>query len=237
MNLTQMGIAAITFDLDDTLWACDPVINQAEHVYYQWLREHCPAACEMYTMDQLRERRRELLRSAPELSNDVSEWRLRATRELLEEFDTDPLLANDAFDSFLSARQQVEFYPDVLDALQELSFHYRLGSLTNGNADLKRIGVDHLFDSALYATLDLPAKPAPDMYKKACQELGVSPESILHVGDNAITDIEGARKAGCRTAWINRGALIYPDNIAPADINITTLDDLVALAPVIPRPM
>ncbi len=235
MNLSQMGIAAITFDLDDTLWACDPVINRAEQVYYQWLREHCPAACEKYSIDQLREQRRELLISAPELTNDVSEWRLRATRELLVRFDMDPLLAHDAFEIFLSARQKVEFYPDVLDALQELSFHYRLGSLTNGNADLKRIGVDHLFDTALYASLDLPAKPAPAMYHKASQELGVSPERILHVGDNAITDIEGARNAGYKTAWINRGTLVYPDNIAEADFNITTLSDLVKLAPVIPR--
>lgn len=235
MNLTQMGIAAVTFDLDDTLWPCAPVIKQAEIVYYDWMRENCPAVCEDYDIDQLRVLRGELLASAPELTNDVSEWRLRATREILAQYGVDVDLAEDAFEAFLAARQQVEFYADVIDALQDLSFHYRLGSLTNGNADLQRIGVAHHFDCALYATLDLPAKPAPDMYLRACEELAVSPQSILHVGDNATTDIEGARQVGCRTAWINRGTLVYPDDIAPADINITSLTELVALSPSVQR--
>ncbi len=235
MKLAEMGITVITFDLDDTLWPCAPVINQAEIAYYDWLLEHCPAACEEYDQKQLRAVRQELLSTAPELINDVSEWRLRATRDLLARYGADTSLAEDAFETFLAARQKVEFYPDVIDALQDLSFHYRLGSLTNGNADLKRIGVDHHFDCALYATLALPAKPAPDMYLQACEELAVSPQSILHVGDNASTDIEGARSVGCRTAWINRGSLVYPDDIAPADINLTNLAELVTLAPAIPR--
>ncbi len=235
MNLMQMGIAAITFDLDDTLWACDPVISHAEQIYYDWLLENCPDICAENTRDQLREMRRELLSASPELMNDVSEWRLRATRALLSQYGYDPALAGQAFEVFLAARQQVEFYPEVMDALQQLSFHYRLGSLTNGNADLDRIGVSHLFDSALYATLDLPAKPAPEMFRLASEELGVAPERILHVGDNAVTDIEGARSAGYKTAWINRGTLVYPDNAAQADINIENLNELLALAPDIPR--
>ena len=235
MNLTQMGIAAITFDLDDTLWPCEPVINHAETVYYDWLRKNCPAACEENDMGQLRERRRQLIVDSPELINDVSEWRRRATHELLVHYGGDAGLVDDAFSTFYAARQKVEFYPDVMDALQDLSFHYRLGSLTNGNADLEHIGVDHLFDCALYATLALPAKPAPDMYVQACEELGLSAPSILHVGDNPLTDVEGARRAGFKTAWINRGTMAYPDDIAPADITISNLSELVAIAPSIPR--
>lgn len=231
MNLTQMGIAAVTFDLDDTLWPCAPVIEHAERVYYDWLLEHCPAVCAENTADQLRALRAEVLQAVPELVSDVSEWRLRATRDLLTRYGYDPALAEVVFDVFLTARQQVEFYPDVKEALQELSLFYRLGSLTNGNADLERIGVNHLFDSALYASLDLPAKPAPDMFLRASEELGVSPESILHVGDNARTDIEGARNAGYKTAWIDRSDLVYPDDIAPADLHINNLTELVALAP------
>lgn len=235
MNLSQMGIAAITFDLDDTLWPCGPVIRQAESVYYDWLTVHCPAAVSACDERELRHKRLQLRERFPELQDDVSEWRIRATRELLEEFGTDQGLAEAAFEVFLDARQQVEFYSDVMPGLQDLSFHYRMGALTNGNADLQRIGVDHLFDTALYATLQLPAKPAPDMFLRACTELGVSPESVLHVGDNAYTDVEGARSVGCRTAWINRGTLVFPDDLEPADLNITSLSELVALAPDIPR--
>lgn len=235
MNLTQMGIAAITFDLDDTLWACAPVINHAEQIYYDFLLEHYPLICAENTQEQLRHSRGELIADAPELSNDVSEWRLRATRDLLSRYGYDTGMAEQVFEAFLSARQKVEFYPEVLAALQDLSFHYRLGSLTNGNADLQKIGVSHLFDSALYASLQLPAKPEPDMFLRASEELGVAPEAILHVGDNAHTDIEGARRVGCKTAWINRGELEFPDEVAPADIDIVSLTDLLNLAPDILR--
>ncbi|OED34451.1 hypothetical protein AB833_32420 [Chromatiales bacterium (ex Bugula neritina AB1)] len=231
-----MGIAAITFDLDDTLWPCAPVISHAESVYMQWLAEHCPAALAEHEEESLRAIRHAMLDRRPELASDVSEWRRQATRELLQRYGGDEALAEAGFQAFYQARQGVTFYDEVLSSLQDLSFHYRLGSITNGNADLAEIGVDHLFDSALYATLELPAKPARGIFLRACEELGVSPQAVLHVGDNAYTDVEGARQAGCRTAWINRGGLVYPDDIDPADINITNLTELLALAPAIVRP-
>ena len=231
MNLLEHGIKAITFDLDDTLWPCDAVIRHAEQAYLNWFDEHYPVVTRNHDMASLRERRRALLQEFPELANDVTEWRLLGTRQLLEEYGIDSAEAERAMDTFLHARQAVDFYDDVMDGLQDLSLHFRLGALTNGNADLERIGAGHLFDSVQYATLALPAKPAPDMFLKAFDELGVQPESVLHVGDNPVTDIEGARRLGCKTAWINRGTLVYPADAEPADINIATLHDLVRLLP------
>ncbi len=234
MNLTDMGIAAITFDLDDTLWPCDPVIRSAEKVFYDWLDTHCPQVTQAYSMNELRDKRRELLAAQPHLTNDVTQWRLQGTRQVLEAHALDPALADEAVKVFIEARQQVEFFSEVMDGLQRLSFHYRLGALTNGNADLAAIGVGHLFDTALYATLALPAKPAPDMFLQAADELGVSTDRILHVGDNAETDIRGASAVGCKTAWINRYGDVYPDDKPAADIDIKDLNDLVALSPPLP---
>jgi len=234
MNLSELGISAITFDLDDTLWPCDQVITAAEQVFYQWLKTHCPEITEAHTTESLRNKRRAVLDAQPELINDVTEWRRRGLNELLAEYKLDPSLADEALRVFIEARQRVEFFPEVMDALQSLSFHYRLGALTNGNANLEAIGVGHLFDSALYATLALPAKPAPDMFELAAQELGVSTDRILHVGDNADTDIRGAREAGCKTVWINRYGDTYPADMPRADIDIVDLNELVALAPPVP---
>ena len=33
-----MTIRCIAFDLDDTLWACKPVIEHAEQRFYAWLQ-------------------------------------------------------------------------------------------------------------------------------------------------------------------------------------------------------
>lgn len=231
MNLIDQGIAAITFDLDDTLWPCDTVISYAEQAYLSWFEEHYPVVTRSNDMSSLRDKRRALLQEFPELVNDVTQWRLLGTRRLLEEHGIDPSFAEQAMETFLHARQAVEFYDDVMGGLQDLSLHFRLGALTNGNADLERIGASHLFDSVQYATLELPAKPAPDMFLKAFEELGVQPEAVLHVGDNPVTDIQGARNLGCKTAWIDRGTLEYPTEAEPADLNITSLHDLVKLLP------
>ena len=35
-------IECITFDLDDTIWLCEPVILNAEFVFYSWLESRYP---------------------------------------------------------------------------------------------------------------------------------------------------------------------------------------------------
>ena len=108
----------------------------------------------------------------------------------------------------VEARQKVTFYDDVLTSLQELSFHYRLGAITNGNASLQAIGVAHLFDVELAASMQRPAKPAPDMFLEACDVLGVPPASVLHVGDHPVNDVAAAKEAGCKTRTYRRAPLL-----------------------------
>ena len=234
-HLDELGISAITFDLDDTLWPCPPVIAHAEKTYYDWIDARFPKITETIDLAEMVSRRRKILESEPQLKNDVTELRRRATIDLLKPFGASDADMAEAMRVCLDARQEVTFYDDVLEALQQLSFHYRLGSITNGNASLEAIGVGHLFDTELAATLSLPAKPAPDMFLKACEALGASPSSVLHVGDHAENDVAAARDAGCRTVWINRTGEVWPSSAVAADITITNLSELTAMAPAIPR--
>lgn len=55
------------------------------------------------------------------------------------------------------------------------------------------------------------SKPAPDMLLLACQQMGVNPEAVLFVGDDA-RDIESGRAAGCRTAAVTYGYIHPEDN-------------------------
>lgn len=55
------------------------------------------------------------------------------------------------------------------------------------------------------------SKPAPDMLLLACQQIGVRPEDVLFVGDDA-RDIESGRAAGCRTAAVTYGYIHPEDN-------------------------
>jgi putative hydrolase of the HAD superfamily len=49
------------------------------------------------------------------------------------------------------------------------------------------------------------SKPNPKIYLKACQELGISPESAMYVGDNPKNDIDPPKKIGMITVWHRRG--------------------------------
>ena len=234
ISLAELGIVAITFDLDDTLWPCAPVIQAAEQVYFDWIDKRFPEITSQYSLADMIAMRRSILDSEPLLKNDVTELRRRATVALMQPFGASEEDMAEAMRVCIDARQQITFYDEVLTALQQLSFHYRLGSITNGNASLEAIGVGHLFDVELAATMELPAKPAADMFLSACKVLGTQPERVLHVGDHPQNDVAAARMVGCKTAWINRTDEIYPEDAVPADLSIVNLNELVKLAPPIP---
>jgi putative hydrolase of the HAD superfamily len=233
-SLAQLGIRAISFDLDETLWPLHPVIVDAETAFYQWLQDHCPRLTARYSVEQLRERRIDVVRNRPELRSDVTRSRSEGLRLALIDCGYTGEECESAMQVFQHARNQVRPYEDVAPALADLSFHYRLASVTNGNADINATALGHYFDCTLAATLELPAKPAPDMFAQACRELGVRPEALLHIGDNPETDIDGAREFGCRTAWIRRGELSWPEGLQGPDIVLDDLHQLVALAPPLP---
>lgn len=46
-------------------------------------------------------------------------------------------------------------------------------------------------------------KPAADMFSLACRQLDIKPAALLHVGDHPLSDIAGAKMAGCQTVWLN----------------------------------
>ncbi|SQI42563.1 flavin mononucleotide phosphatase [Providencia alcalifaciens] len=41
------------------------------------------------------------------------------------------------------------------------------------------------------------------MYHLASQRLNIEPSAILHIGDNLLTDVEGAIKSGMQACWFN----------------------------------
>ena len=93
----------------------------------------------------------------------------------------DPALAEPAFDAFFAERQRVEFYDDALPALAFLSSRYPLVALSNGNADVQRVGIGHHFCAAFSATTLGVGKPDPRMFQVGARAAGASPEAVLHL--------------------------------------------------------
>jgi putative hydrolase of the HAD superfamily len=79
-----------------------------------------------------------------------------------------------------------------------------VAALTNGNADLQRMGLDRHFRFQLGAREHGAAKPDAGIFHAACARLGFAPHEVLHVGDHDELDVIGAARAGLRSCWLNR---------------------------------
>ena len=149
-----MSIKLITFDLDDTLWDTAPVIASAEVVLRDWLEANAPilGGVPVEHLFAIRER---LVQAEPGLKHRISALRRRVLFHALEEVGYSEKhaqeLANEGFEVFLHARHQVEIFPEVQPVLEILRHHYSLGVVTNGNADVSRLGLADYFRFALCA--------------------------------------------------------------------------------------
>ena len=115
---------------------------------------------------------------------------------------------------------------DVRPALERLrSAGYRLAALTNSTAEveeaqLANAGLADLFEKALSADSGKRLKPAPEAYANAGRELGVPTAGMRMVAAH-VWDVQGALRAGCAAAFVERPGAVWnplldrPDIVGP----------------------
>jgi len=231
VSISIGAIRAITFDLDDTLWPFAPIALKIESALDAFFREYSPQTARMYPPERMNALRVRVWGEHPELAYDVHALRQLTILQALRDSDADPALLEGACEVFLRARNEVEFYPDALAALVRLGARMPMAAVTNGNADLGRIGLDHLFGFRLSACEFGAAKPEPGIFHAACEHLGYAPSEVLHVGDSIEADVLGAARAGLRTCWIRRSDMHAEDAEWPhanerPDLEFSTLTGL-----------
>lgn len=219
-------IRAISLDLDDTLWPIAPVIARAEERLDAWLKIHCPRAAVAYPIAAMRALRERVAAENPHLSHDFTAQRCLSLEQALIPHGYTPAHVDAAFAEYYAARNEVECYADALPALERLAAHYPLVSLSNGNADLRRIGLDRFFRFSVSARECGVGKPDPGIFRAACERLDLPAAAVLHVGDDAELDVAGAHAAGLRSAWINRNGAPW-SGAAPPHLDVRNLCDLV----------
>lgn len=197
-------IRAVTLDLDDTLWPIWPTIERAEAALHDWLAVHAPATATVLDRAQLRALRNAIEVERPELRHDLSAFRREAIRRALVMGGDDEALVEPAFEVFFAARQQVTLFDDALPALEWLAARYPVVALTNGNADVGRVGLGKFFVGAVSAKDFGVPKPDPRIFHEACRVAGHAPASVLHVGDDWGMDVEGAIQAGMQALHLKR---------------------------------
>lgn len=218
---------AVAFDLDDTLWPCDEVVDRAERIVYAWLEHHCPRITAEHDLEQMRSLRNETARRRPELSHDLTRLRHHTLTRHARQAGYPDAIADTAVEVFLAERNRVLLYDDVIPVLAHLRGRVPLVALTNGNADIGRVGLGDYFDVALTAADVGAAKPDPAMFRVACAELNIRPGDLMHVGDDPLRDVHAARSIGARAVWVNRTGSAWPEELRPPDHELADLDGLL----------
>jgi 2-haloacid dehalogenase len=137
----------------------------------------------------------------------------------------------DAVEHVMAGFQELPVHPDVPDGVRALrAAGHRLATLSNGAAQvaaglLGRAGVRDQFE-ALLSVEDAGAwKPARAAYLYAADRLRVRPAEATLVAVHP-WDIDGAARAGLRTAWINRSGADYPAHLTSPERTVRTVGEL-----------
>ncbi|AXF77867.1 5-amino-6-(5-phospho-D-ribitylamino)uracil phosphatase YigB [Erwinia tracheiphila] len=228
-------IAAMTFDLDDTLYDNRTVICRTTKESHTFLQSYHPALRD-FSLQHYQQLRDGLCKQEPEIYHDVTEWRRRTVELAMLNAG---LSSQQSYEGsykvmahFSYWRSQVEVPDDTHSTLNALAGRVPLVAITNGNAQPHRFGLDKYFQFILRAGPDGRAKPFHDMYHLAASRLKLSPQQILHIGDDLTTDVAGSVRSGMQACWINlhKGNLMHiADSRLLPTLEISRLASLTAL--------
>ncbi|MEH7109222.1 HAD family hydrolase [Bacillus sp. JJ1764] len=123
----------------------------------------------------------------------------------------DPEFGYELAERFPQERRKKPFvYEESFKVLDALKGKYRLLLLTNGSPDLQNTKLTitpelvPYFDQIVISGDFGRGKPDPTIFEHALSQMGLQKDEVLMVGDNLMTDILGANRAGIKSVWINR---------------------------------
>lgn len=145
--------------------------------------------------------------------NDDKDW----WRELVEHVldDTAPSLGELDRDNFFEIAYEHfaeagvwELYPEVLGTLQTLQPRFQLAVVSNFDGRLRfileHLGISKFFPHVFVSSEIGADKPDPEIYRHALKLMGLAPNEILHVGDDADRDWKAASAAGLSIFQLDR---------------------------------
>ena len=202
-------VAALSFDLDDTLYDNVPVMERAE----SWLVDEL---VRLYALPPPGNEYAFWARAAdaaraqtPYLVHDVTAARVAGVilgmRWLGRTFSGGEDEARALIGRFIEVRSRIAISPAVVALLKRLKARYPLAALSNGNSCHQHTALNGLFRYDLRPGGGLRSKPSADLFHALAARLKLEPAQILHIGDEPETDVLGAMGAGCQCAWLAGG--------------------------------
>ncbi|MBR9728115.1 pyrimidine 5'-nucleotidase [Shewanella intestini] len=113
-------------------------------------------------------------------------------------------------EGFLSAMADIcQPLPGAVELLDAVSPYVSMGIITNGFTQLQqtrlnKTGLNKYFKHVVVSEEVGVAKPNIAIFEYARELLGnASPQEIMMIGDNLVSDIQGGINAGMKTCWLN----------------------------------
>jgi len=123
----------------------------------------------------------------------------------------DPDFGYELAERFPTERRKSPFvYEETFEILDHLKESYRLLLLTNGSPELQKTKLEitpelvPYFDQIVISGDFGRGKPDPSIFEHALSVMELQKDEVIMVGDNLMTDVLGANRAGIKTVWINR---------------------------------
>ncbi|NNF18029.1 MAG: HAD family hydrolase [Gammaproteobacteria bacterium] len=223
------GIKAISFDLDDTLWAIKPVLLRAEKVSRDWLIANYPATQQFFETHSIMDLRAEMFAAFPERDYDLTFIRKECYGRILEFGGYDRSAVDAVYAVFKKQRDTLELYDDVMPFFEGLASDLIRIALTNGTASLARTPLKDEFHTYLNAFLVRAPKPEAAMFEAALDQHQLAPHELLHVGDDLVSDVGGALTLGIPTVWVNRHSKDWHDAHDRPHFVVNSLEQLAHL--------
>jgi len=106
-----------------------------------------------------------------------------------------------------SCLRKICYYPEVIDVLSSLAAKHKLIVASGTPLELLRCllrDVKPYFVRIFSSISHYGQVKSPDFYLQICEEMGVKPSQVIHVGDNWQFDFLNAKQAGLHAFHIDR---------------------------------
>jgi putative hydrolase of the HAD superfamily len=208
-----MTVRAVLFDVDFTIARPGPQLGPEG---YRRLGARFGLELDPSRYPLAREQAVEGIKRHPELEHDEEIW-VAFTERIIRGMGGDAASAYDCALEMTRAwehAEHFELFEDALPVLGELRAQgLKLGLVSNTGRNLDEFIAHHKLDvdAALGSGAFGRTKPHPTIFRAVLERLEVEPEDAAMVGDSLEDDIEGARAAGIRRAFLLDREDVHPE--------------------------
>ncbi len=205
-------IQTIIFDVDGTLYDETHAKIKADLLTAEYISDHSDYTMkevyDVYTQSKFKVIKE--LSGRTERNNRIN-WYQRT----LENLKISNLEANFLAEYYWNiVLENIEVYMDLKMVIEKLSKKYNLYILTDEYFDiqmkkLKKLGIEKYFKKVISSEIIGRTKPDQKLFDYMIDLIGEKREHIAMIGDNPKADVLGAKRAGIKSIWLQRGKYAY----------------------------